>query len=252
MNPDSNPTPEASLWLYSHEGTTLGPCSFDELQALLTAGDITSETLVAKEGSEDWRPLSAHLPPAKSAAPATPPPLTSKEKRDAVFGCLVMIVLVALLVVGVKSCFFGQREIEYTGISYDQILSNGLGESFKMERVEDMDGRRCYMGKSNSSPPAILQIRGDKADVFKSSLMVTVPEDSPVGRVKSQSMAMRFLANLDPAWPEAEQVQWFANALEAVIVGREEKVIKQRAGNRITVTVVSGAVVLSVQNRFYK
>lgn len=59
MNPDSKT--DSALWYYAHEGTTLGPVALETLQEMLHAGSVTTETLVTREGLEDWQPLSSLL-----------------------------------------------------------------------------------------------------------------------------------------------------------------------------------------------
>lgn len=44
-------------WYYTHDGKIFGPFTRDSLDQMAHAGIITYETLVALEGSEDWRPL---------------------------------------------------------------------------------------------------------------------------------------------------------------------------------------------------
>lgn len=45
-------------WYYAHEGQQIGPVSDEEFQNLRTAGGITGETLIWREGIAEWRPCA--------------------------------------------------------------------------------------------------------------------------------------------------------------------------------------------------
>jgi uncharacterized RDD family membrane protein YckC len=49
-------------WYYALNGSQQGPVSEQELSRLMTAGTLTSSTLVWREGLEDWQALSLALP----------------------------------------------------------------------------------------------------------------------------------------------------------------------------------------------
>ena len=54
-------------WHYAINGQQQGPVSADELSRLLSAGSITTETLIWKEGMADWLPLSTAAPEVTAA-----------------------------------------------------------------------------------------------------------------------------------------------------------------------------------------
>src|SRR6266498_3680649 len=68
-------------WYYASEGSQLGPYQKEEIDQLVLAGKITSETLVWHEGMQDWRPYgpvkAQDIPPAPSQA--EPPASVSEE-----------------------------------------------------------------------------------------------------------------------------------------------------------------------------
>lgn len=114
MNPDSKTN--SALWYYAHEGTTLGPVAFETLQEMLHAGSVTTETLVTREGLEDWQPLSAYLTEQRphndasgqetTTAAAREPTPQKASNTETAFGCGCMLVIALLLGFFVKSCFF--------------------------------------------------------------------------------------------------------------------------------------------------
>ena len=56
-------------WHYAINDQQLGPVSDEQLEQLLSSGQINSDTLVWREGMADWQPLNA----ARSAPPPIPP-----------------------------------------------------------------------------------------------------------------------------------------------------------------------------------
>lgn len=82
------PEIETSLWYYAQDGQAIGPLPFSSIRALAAAGQLGPDALIAREGKEDWQPLSEVLPPAKQG-PSLPPlsqqqtvkaPASQKEK----------------------------------------------------------------------------------------------------------------------------------------------------------------------------
>lgn len=52
------------VWYYAEEGRQKGPVSDAEFDQLLSNGKLLPDTLVWKDGMEDWQPMSAVSPPA--------------------------------------------------------------------------------------------------------------------------------------------------------------------------------------------
>ena len=68
-------------WYYASEGTQLGPYQKEEIDQLVLAGKITSETLVWHEGMQEWRPYNLVKAPDLPPAPpleGTPAPVAEE------------------------------------------------------------------------------------------------------------------------------------------------------------------------------
>lgn len=63
-------------WFYSFNGQQTGPVSDEELERLVTAGVVTPDTLVWRDGWADWKPyrLASQPVPPSFAAPSAGPP----------------------------------------------------------------------------------------------------------------------------------------------------------------------------------
>lgn len=57
-------------WYYAIEGTSNGPVTAIEFDALVAAGTVRSDTLVWQEGMEDWLPYAR----AQGSQGFAPPP----------------------------------------------------------------------------------------------------------------------------------------------------------------------------------
>lgn len=84
---------ENNKFYYENNGKNTGPVSQDEIIELAKNGDIHRDTLIWRQGYEDWKKLSESEidisflpPPVKAATPNTPPPLqtTSIQSISAV------------------------------------------------------------------------------------------------------------------------------------------------------------------------
>ncbi|WP_417884279.1 DUF4339 domain-containing protein [Vibrio rumoiensis] len=74
------------IWFYEKQGERLGGHSMDELQALITRGEITQDTLVWKQGMSTWlkaaeSELARYLPPPLNMPP--PLPNAAEEATEA-------------------------------------------------------------------------------------------------------------------------------------------------------------------------
>jgi uncharacterized RDD family membrane protein YckC len=65
------------MWYYVENGQQRGPVQESDLDALRQEGKITSETLVWREGMDNWQPLSQVQPAAAGVATAAPAPAGS-------------------------------------------------------------------------------------------------------------------------------------------------------------------------------
>ena len=136
---------------------------------------------------------------------------TTKEKT---LGCGILVVLVLLL----KSCFFGGADRAdkgmTTGISYDQILGNGLADFFAMKQADDVDGRTRYMGGSNSGA-ATIELIGEKSNLYHVTLLMDMAQKDSQTATQHSRLFKTLLGNIDSAWTWEERVSWLAEALEA-------------------------------------
>ena len=78
-------------YIYDENGKRIGPIQGSDLKNY----DITSDTLIWREGLNDWVTLS-ELPELKSLKSKVPPPLEDKSKT----GCGGEIALMILCIIG--------------------------------------------------------------------------------------------------------------------------------------------------------
>lgn len=71
----------SSAWYYAIQAQKAGPVSWEEIERLERAGDVSPATLVWRKGMTDWRPLR-EVSPTKTSAPE-PPPLKSPPVASA-------------------------------------------------------------------------------------------------------------------------------------------------------------------------
>lgn len=86
MNPSVPPplptTATQCRWFYANSNEPVGPLSFDELESLVRAGKIEPQTLVLREGEEEWQPFASFSP--VTPAEQVPGNITSVQSRFAV------------------------------------------------------------------------------------------------------------------------------------------------------------------------
>lgn len=90
---------DANQFFINKGGEAVGPFSAAQLRAKLAAGDLRPETLFAREGSEDWRPLSDLLPGVSGA-----PLVSLAEAADTTVGVVPWLMLVGG---GLMAVYFG-------------------------------------------------------------------------------------------------------------------------------------------------
>lgn len=163
-----------------------------------------------------------------------PPPEKQPTTQETVqgCGCLALLILAALLLF--KGCFSGGESAEgpTTGISYSQMMGHGMGELFDMKQSSDVDGRTRYMGESKSGT-AILELIGEKDDLYKASLIMGMPSKDSTATLHA-GFTLAFLGNADSTWTSEERSDWFAG-LAKQFAGKdngEASIIRGR--NRIT------------------
>src|SRR5262245_29724181 len=66
-------------WFYAIDGNQKGPVEEAALQSLVTAGTITAETLVWREGMAEWQPYGRIAAASAAAAPDAPPRLAQPD-----------------------------------------------------------------------------------------------------------------------------------------------------------------------------
>lgn len=105
-----------NTWRYIQNGQKLGPIDITELQAMLKSGALSQDTLVCKEGTEDWAsahtfseltgaPSAGSVPPKVEAPPVgmqSVPPTTPVSdamdiEKNKVFGVLAYIGILFLV-----------------------------------------------------------------------------------------------------------------------------------------------------------
>ena len=96
-----------SDWYYSQNETVFGPFDLPSLKQMLQAGAITSDTLVAQQGSEQWKPLSEVSFSAAKQTKKWPPLFTTLGCAMAAFYPVWMIFIGSALIdtIGLKAYF---------------------------------------------------------------------------------------------------------------------------------------------------
>ncbi len=72
------PIPAATLYYYAINGQQAGPVSFEVLQSLFANRTVNKESLVWKQGMDNWKPLKEIEELKSFLGGATPPPLPEK------------------------------------------------------------------------------------------------------------------------------------------------------------------------------
>ena len=74
-------------WYYAENGQQKGPVSEEEFNRLIAAGTITPDTLVWREGMEQWQPKHMVTSTPPMAAPAPSPPAPSEPAEPGTVLC---------------------------------------------------------------------------------------------------------------------------------------------------------------------
>lgn len=137
------------------------------------------------------------------------------------------------------------------GVSYDDIMSNGLDKFFKMKPAAKVDGYERMMGESIKSRAAILEITGNKSNISQALLMFAVPAGGSSELLIENSLIM--LLFLKKTIPDYETSDWAAAAIkkidsnpenkgESIVVGNKRLEINKGAGDL-------GLIILKVESK---
>ncbi len=101
---------------------------------------------------------------------------------------------------------------EGISISYNQVIEY-LSNFFEMEKTTKVDGRDRYVGKTTDQL-AILEIFGDKENIYEASVIISFPNDAPKVIVRNTAIMLRFLENTVPEW--INRNDWALNTLKEI------------------------------------
>ncbi len=131
----SGAKPDARYRMLGADDRQYGPAPAEQVRRWITEGRANSQTLMNREGANDWVPLSsmaefAGAVPAPSTVPsATPAPATAANTNSFAIAGLVMGLLSVVLVCGCSGIPFNVLGIIFSSIALTQI--NRTGESGK-------------------------------------------------------------------------------------------------------------------------
>ena len=111
------------------------------------------------------------------------------------------------------------------GVSYDQIMQYLSGE-FSVEKGTFIDGRDTYVGTSTDET-VILEIIGDKRDVFQASIMADVSSELAQ---KNGVFVASFLKTSVPEWKGS--VDWLIETLQELVASETASNKKIHRGNK--------------------
>lgn len=157
----SNQSAEKELWFYADGEAVNGPLSLPELLKKADEGIIHSETLVVREGQENWVPFSSVValaettPPSPvpeavtaesgkrktkwqewkdmlSAKPETAPSKPPTTKKEEILGCGCLIIVALGLLMLLKGCFFGADKAEVAETAEKKRAFSMTAEQFRI------------------------------------------------------------------------------------------------------------------------
>jgi hypothetical protein len=133
------------------------------------------------------------------------------------------------------------------GVSYNQMM-NYLSNFFTMEKSTPVDGEDRYMGTA-SSGLATLEIIGGKDNITQASLMIGIPNDSPILVTENSAIMLRFLKNAVPEWEDI--TDWFTASLEELTYSSNGKIEKLYGDKVIKLTLIKelGMMMATVEHK---
>lgn len=187
FSPSALASPDAIRWYYTHDGQVVGPMPFAALEALWKAGQFAPGVLVAREGTEEWQPLSEVLPPDTTVASLPPIPQQQSDNAPAsqkekwyehpfvVFPILVFCFPVGLLILWKSRHFSRFQRIGWTAVvalifAAVQMSDQDSTPSRSSEKVDSDTGGPKARNIPDASSPASGLGESDKA-AMKAELM---------------------------------------------------------------------------------
>ncbi len=133
------------------------------------------------------------------------------------------------------------------GVSYEQMM-NYLSNFFTMDKSTPVDGKDRYMGQT-SNGLAMLEIIGDKDDIYQSSLMLSIPSDSPDTIIENSAILLRFLKNIVPEWEGSSE--WAVNSMEEITGSLSDKKETIQGNKKIEMSIMRdfGMMIVTVKHK---
>jgi len=127
-------------------------------------------------------------------------------------------------------------------------MMNYLSNFFTMEKSTPVDGEDRYMGTA-SSGLATLEIIGGKDNITQASLMIGIPNDSPILVTENSAIMLRFLKNAVPEWEDI--TDWFTASLEELTYSSNGKIEKLYGDKVIKLTLIKelGMMMATVEHK---
>jgi hypothetical protein len=98
--------PPLERWHYAIAGERRGPVNRSEISRLVRSGVVSRETLVWKDGMEDWQPAAKTGLKTEFSGPDAPPPLTGPNAPKALAWTLAVVPLLDLFTLGAIPWWF--------------------------------------------------------------------------------------------------------------------------------------------------
>ena len=134
-------------WYYSHgDNQVVGPISYAGLRALAASREITSDTLICREGSDAWIPFYQLTPaqpqPTALPSPAKPQSMASPSKQMTSEELLIGLAFAVFLAVVV--CIYVSSTPQFSGTGGGRTTSAAFEETFALA---DREGRAFRYGQ---------------------------------------------------------------------------------------------------------
>lgn len=203
------------LWYYAQNGQAIGPIPLSSIEALAKAGQLSTQTLVWRDGEEDWKPISSIMPgtlgqtaeitpPPSVTPPPLPAPISATVKRPwrdmkrfmlplLVLNAGILFIPVSLVLLWKGNAFNQRGKIVATIVSlvffvYAQMdirrMEQASRDEFASQKTQLLSTARSELEKGNAAPALVLKSRFSGA-VKDADLQVLITEAEAMQSAKN-------------------------------------------------------------------
>ncbi len=90
--------PEVPAWYYVLEGRRVGPVEYDTMQRAASAGTVSAETSVWREGMKGWQPAKDTELAGLFVQSSGPPPLVGADVNNSIVWLLAFVPVISVFV----------------------------------------------------------------------------------------------------------------------------------------------------------